>query len=96
MDPSSKEQHKHKHKVLLSPQALATKICQSMEFMLQDEMLLYGPAAAMWPLATAYTVLIQDVDGNKEEIERYWGFMRRIRERGFLSAGVGGGGLQAG
>jgi len=91
---SLEKQHKHKHKPKIPPStpalALATKICQSMEYMLQDEMLLYGPAAAMWPLATAYTVSIQDGDGNKEETERCWGFMGRIRERGFLSVGVGG------
>ncbi|PVH73551.1 hypothetical protein DL98DRAFT_607025 [Cadophora sp. DSE1049] len=74
------------HKTRLS--ALATKICQSMEYMLQDEMLLYGPAAAMWPLAAAYSVLAADVEGNREEIERYWAFLSRIRERGFLSAPV--------
>ncbi|KAH9208656.1 hypothetical protein DL95DRAFT_311499, partial [Leptodontidium sp. 2 PMI_412] len=67
---------------------LATNICQSMEYLLQDEMLLYGPAAAMWPLATAYTVLIEDVEGNKEQIKLYWDFLSRIRNRGFLSVPV--------
>ena len=58
--------------------------------MLQDEMLLYGPAAAMWPLATAYSVLTQDVDGNREQLARCRYLLGRIRERGFLSAPFGG------
>lgn len=60
--------------------------------MLQDEMLLYGPAAAMWPLATAYSVLTQDleVDGNGDQIVRCRYLLGRIRERGFLSAPFGG------
>ncbi|KAG4443492.1 hypothetical protein IFR05_001062 [Cadophora sp. M221] len=66
--------------------ALATKICQSMEYLLQDKMLLYGPAAAMWPLGIAYDVLVGDIEGNKEQIKRYLEFVGRIRDRGFLSA----------
>ncbi|KFY50094.1 hypothetical protein V495_00349 [Pseudogymnoascus sp. VKM F-4514 (FW-929)] len=75
------------HKARLS--TLATRICQSMEYLLQDEMLLYGPAAAMWPLGIAYNVLVRDMEGNKEQIKRYWEFLDRIRDRGFLSASVG-------
>jgi hypothetical protein len=68
--------------------ALATRICQCMEYLLQDEMMLYGPAAAMFPLKTAYNVLIRDMEGNIEQIKRCWRFFDRICDRGFLSASV--------
>ena len=69
--------------------ALATKICQCMEYFLQDEMMLFGPAAAMFPLTTAYNVLTGNAEGNKEQIRRCWKFFDRIRDRGFLSAPAG-------
>ena len=75
-----------KHKKRIS--ALATKICQCMEYLLQDEMRLYGPAAALFTLKTAYGVLIGDMEGNKEQIKRCWMFFDRIRDRGYLSATV--------
>lgn len=57
-----------------------------MEYLLQDEMLLFGPAAAIFPITTAYDVLIGDMGGNGEQIKHYRKFFERIRERGFLSA----------
>ena len=68
---------------------LATRICQCIEYLLQDEMMLYGPAAAIFPLKTAYNVLIRNIEGNKEQIKRCWRFFDRICDRGFLSASVG-------
>ncbi|ESZ95785.1 hypothetical protein SBOR_3802 [Sclerotinia borealis F-4128] len=69
--------------------ALATRIYQCMEYLLQDEMMLYGPAAAIFPLKTAYNVLIRDMDGNKEQIKRCWKYFDRVCGKGFLSASVG-------
>jgi hypothetical protein len=33
---------------------LSTKICQSMEYIMQDEMKSYGPASTLFPFKTAY------------------------------------------
>lgn len=68
--------------------AFATKICQCMEYLLQDEMKLYGPASAIFPLKTAYNVLVGDKQGNKDQIDRCRKYRDRIRERGFLSASM--------
>ena len=68
--------------------ALATRICQCMEYLLRDETRLYGPAAALFTLTTAYGVLIGDMEGNKEQIKRCRRFFDRIRDRGYLSATV--------
>ena len=41
-------------------QAASRKICLSMNYLLQDEMKLFGPASAMLPLQTAYKVFSED------------------------------------
>lgn len=65
--------------------SLATKICQCMEYLLQDELKLFGPAAALFPLNIAYEVLSKDREGNKEQIDRCWQFFDKIRNRGISS-----------
>lgn len=61
---------------------LAGKICQSAEYFLQEEMKLFGPASAIFPLCIVYGVLRRDCEGNQENIRRCQGLMDRIRQRG--------------
>ena len=42
--------------ILHNAQTLVSQICQSMEYLLQDEMKLFGPASAVLPLQVAYAV----------------------------------------
>ena len=61
---------------------LADKICESVEYFLQDEMRLFGPASAIFPLRVAYKVLSKDFEGNQDRIRRCQGLIGRVRERG--------------
>lgn len=63
----------------------AIKICQCMKYLLQDEMKLFGPAAALFPLKIAYEVLNRDRERNQAQIERCWRVFDQIRGRGYLS-----------
>ncbi|KAH7394696.1 hypothetical protein BKA66DRAFT_455546 [Pyrenochaeta sp. MPI-SDFR-AT-0127] len=63
----------------------AARICQCMKYLLQDEMKLFGPASALFPLKIAYDVLDRDRERNKEQIERCWRLFDQIRDRGYLS-----------
>lgn len=61
---------------------LADKICQSVEYFLQEEMRLFGPASAVFPLRIAYDVLSRDSQGNQEDIRRCQVLIDRIRQTG--------------
>lgn len=61
---------------------LADKVCQSVEYYLQEEMRLFGPASAVFPLRIAYDVLSRDSQGNREGLRRCQGLIDRIRQTG--------------
>lgn len=61
---------------------LADKVCQSIEYFLQEGMRLFGPASAVFPLRIAYYVLSRDSEGNQEGVRRCQGFIARIRRMG--------------
>lgn len=61
---------------------LAGKICQGVEYFLQEEMKLFGPASAVFPLRIAHDVLSRDCHGNQGDIRRCQGLIDRIRQRG--------------
>lgn len=61
---------------------LANNICHSVEYFLQEEMRLFGPASAIFPLRIAYNVLSRDCQGNQENIKRCQGLIVRIRQKG--------------
>lgn len=61
---------------------LADKVCQSVEYFLQEEMRLFGPASAVFPLRIAYDVLSRDSQRNREGIKRCQGLIDRIRQTG--------------
>lgn len=64
---------------------LAEKICRSVDYFLQEDMRLFGPASAIFPLRVAYDVLSRDSQGNQEHIRRCQVLFGRIRQTG-LSA----------
>lgn len=49
---------------------LAVKILRSLEYMLQEERKLYGPAASLFPLRTAYEALKRDHGRNSKHVKR--------------------------
>lgn len=61
---------------------LADKICQSVEYFLQEDMRLFGPASAIFPLRIAYDVLSRDIQRNQENIRRCQGLIGRIGQTG--------------
>lgn len=61
---------------------LADKICQSVEYFLQEEMRLFGPASAVFPLRIAYGVLSRDSQGNHGNLRRCQELIGRIRQTG--------------
>lgn len=65
---------------------LAEKICQSAEYFLQEDMRLFGPASAIFPLRIAYDVLSRDSQGKQEHsIRRCQVLFGRIRQTGISS-----------
>lgn len=73
------EKNSYSHKQVLE---LACKICQSVDYLIQEEMRLFGPASAVVPLRIAYTVLSRDCERNQENIKRCQEQIGRIRSRG--------------
>jgi hypothetical protein len=61
---------------------LSTKICQSMEYQLQDEMKLYGPASIIFPLRIARATFDSDLAHHQEEIAWCDGFVNQLRNKG--------------
>lgn len=61
---------------------LARQILSAVDHFLQDEMRLFGPASAVFPLRVAYKVLSKDYEGNQCNLRRCRKLIGRIRERG--------------
>lgn len=61
---------------------IAHKICQNVEYFLQDGMKLVGPASAVFPLRSACSVFSRDHERNREAIKRCQALIGLIRERG--------------
>lgn len=61
---------------------LARQVLSAVDHFLQDEMRLFGPASAVFPLRVAYKVLSKDYEGNQCNIRRCRKLIARIRERG--------------
>ncbi|PYH64411.1 uncharacterized protein BO88DRAFT_429748 [Aspergillus vadensis CBS 113365] len=70
-----KEQHIES--VQISSETLMRRICESMEYLLQDEMKLFGPASTILPLQVAYAVAT--MNGTQHNVEL--GILKRIVER---------------
>ncbi|KAF2846697.1 hypothetical protein T440DRAFT_501575, partial [Plenodomus tracheiphilus IPT5] len=65
--------------------SFASNICQCMEYLLQDDLQLFGPASAVFPLNIAYEVLNKDKELHKQQIERCCVVFDQIRGRGISS-----------
>ncbi|KAJ5929978.1 hypothetical protein N7466_005471 [Penicillium verhagenii] len=66
--------------------ALARQIYSSMDYLLQDEMELFGPASAFFPLRVAFQTFEVDQSGYKEDIACIETIVKRLHRKGLLSA----------
>jgi len=84
-DPSNEigqwDQDLEKHVVELS-----TRMCQSMEYLLQDDMDLYGPASTVFTLRTAYEALKLYRPRTEEHIKWCREIMEGLRMEGLAFA----------
>ncbi|KAL5394810.1 hypothetical protein PMIN04_012638 [Paraphaeosphaeria minitans] len=63
---------------------LAVEICHSIEYVLQDEMELYGPISALFPLVTAYDTLQKNRERHGPQLKYYRDLLVRIRQKGVV------------
>jgi hypothetical protein len=76
---------------------LSVMICQSIEYLMQDRMKLFGPTSMTLPLRTAYETFEDGGHQSKEELSWCKAILRDIRNRGyafvsfFSASGVEGG-----
>lgn len=69
--------------------ALAKQICLSMEYLLRDEMGLFGPASTYFPLQVAYETFLEgEATMQKEGISFVEGVVLRLVQKGLRSAPV--------
>lgn len=66
--------------------ALAIQICHSMDYLLQDEMGLYGPASIFYPLRVAYQTLEANECDQTGQIVYIEQVVDRLARKGLLSA----------
>ncbi|KAJ5917781.1 hypothetical protein N7454_010156 [Penicillium verhagenii] len=66
--------------------ALARQIYSSMDYLLQDEMELFGPASTFFPLRVAFQTFNVDQFGYKEDIACIETIVKRLHRKGLLSA----------
>ncbi|KAL4912737.1 hypothetical protein BDW62DRAFT_214754 [Aspergillus aurantiobrunneus] len=66
-------------------QALMSQICQSMEYLLQDEMKLFGPASAVLPLQVAYVIATMDANRHHVELAVIRNVIDRLVRKGLQS-----------
>jgi hypothetical protein len=69
--------------------SLSLQICSSMEYLMQDDLRLFGPMSSMLPLRTAYKVLIGDKNGQNQHIAYIkklveWLVGKRIRSAPYM------------
>jgi hypothetical protein len=62
---------------------LSVMICQSIEYLMQDRMKLFGPTSMTLPLRTAYETFEAGGHRSKEELSWCKGILRDIRSRGY-------------
>jgi hypothetical protein len=62
--------------------SLSTLICHSIEYLLQDQMSLHGPASAIFPLRVAYNALRKDPEVNEQKTEAYRQLFNRVYLKG--------------
>jgi hypothetical protein len=82
-DPSSIDKNNPANITLTNAGGLAVNICRSIDFLLQDELKLYGPASALFPLKIAFDLLNQDAVANAVWIARCEELVERLDQRGY-------------
>ncbi|KAF2147046.1 uncharacterized protein K452DRAFT_240175 [Aplosporella prunicola CBS 121167] len=65
---------------------IATKICQSAEYLMQDDMKLYGPASITFPLETALDFFKNDSRQHEEKIAWCYRIYDRLAQKGLYVA----------
>lgn len=66
--------------------ALSKNVVRSMDYLMQDEMKLFGPASTFFPLKTAYERLKLDEEQNREYIAYCGDTVSRLVSKGLCSA----------
>lgn len=64
---------------------LMSQICQSMEYLLQEEMKLFGPASAVLPLQVAYAIATIDPNRHRAEVTVIRNIIDRVVRKGLQS-----------
>ncbi|KAK2755517.1 hypothetical protein FQN54_006457 [Arachnomyces sp. PD_36] len=67
---------------------LSRKICSSMEYLMQDEMKLFGPASTFFPLQTAYQIFTRNEFQQRDDRFRIESIVARLVEKGLRLAPV--------
>jgi hypothetical protein len=62
---------------------LSVMICQSIEYLMQDKMKLFGPTSLSLPLRTAYATFEAGGDQSAEELSRCKEILKDMRNRGY-------------
>lgn len=68
--------------------ALAKQICLSMEYLLRDDMGLFGPASTYFPLQVAYETFLENEGVRREDIAYVEGIVPRLVQKGLRSAPI--------
>ncbi|KAL1963109.1 hypothetical protein VTN77DRAFT_8652 [Rasamsonia byssochlamydoides] len=68
--------------------ALSKQICHSMEYLMQDEMKLFGPASTLFPLKTAYERFKLDGPRQQEHVAWCESIIRQLVAKGFHAAPI--------
>jgi hypothetical protein len=78
----------HLHHIQDHTLTLSNQICSSMEYLLQDEMKLFGPASTFVPLKTVYHQFKADGSRQMNIIARCQAIVKRLVDKGLLSAPI--------
>lgn len=78
----------HLHCVQDRTLALSNQICSSMEYLMQDEMKLFGPASTFFPLGTVYHKFKTDESQQTNIIACCKAIVNRLVDKGLLSAPI--------
>lgn len=78
----------HLHHVQNHTLALSNQICSSMEYLMQDEMKLFGPASTFFPLQTVYHKFKADESQQANIIARCQEIVDRLVDKGLQSAPI--------
>lgn len=79
---------RHLHHIQNHTLALSNQICSSMEYLMQDEMKLFGPASTFFPLKTVYHKFKADGSQQTNIIARCQDIVNRLVDKGLQAAPI--------